>query len=506
MNALVDRVRRRLFGNELLAQGVNAANAALTILILLLLLGTQVLEWYWAALIPALAAAAGIYLARRRMPGRYAVAQILDARMGLEDSLSTAVYFSQRENAGGSAEGVRRLQADRAEKLAASVDARKAAPFRMPRTVYLLAGLFLVAGGLFALRYGLSRTLDLKPPLARMIRQQFGWNQKKDLARNDRRNKPPQPNDPEDDAASKDPDQKGAAQPDAAANEQASTDPAAPQQRGGSSEDKKQADNTANAADEQEAQAEKSPDSANDPANSNGQSNKSESPQYGGKPNDNSSSDNSSWMNKLKDAFASLMPRPSPPRSGQGPDQGNQDKQKSQQNGGKPQQGKDGQQNADQQGDAQDGQSGENGQDQQQDPNGKSAAKNDSQQKSKQPGSGIGSQDGDKSIKQAQQLEAMGKLSEIYGKRAANITGEATVEVQATSQQLKTQYVQRGAQHSQTGSEIDRDVVPVSLQGYVEQYFEQLRKQSPPPAGKGTPSKTAAPAASTDKSQEDRKQ
>jgi hypothetical protein len=73
----------------------------------------------------------------------------------------------------------------------------------------------------------------------------------------------------------------------------------------------------------------------------------------------------------------------------------------------------------------------------------------------------------------------MGKISEILGKRSANITGEATVEVQSTSQQLHTQYVQRGAQHTQGGTEISRDEIPVALQSYVEQYFEQVRKQAP---------------------------
>jgi hypothetical protein len=53
------------------------------------------------------------------------------------------------------------------------------------------------------------------------------------------------------------------------------------------------------------------------------------------------------------------------------------------------------------------------------------------------------------------------------------------VEVQSTSQQLHTPYAQKGAQHSQGGAEISRDEVPVALQPYVQQYFEQLRKQNP---------------------------
>jgi hypothetical protein len=74
----------------------------------------------------------------------------------------------------------------------------------------------------------------------------------------------------------------------------------------------------------------------------------------------------------------------------------------------------------------------------------------------------------------------MGKISEIIGKRSANVTGEATVEVQSTSQQLRTPYTPRGAQHSQGGAEIGRDEIPAALQLFVERYFEQARKPAPP--------------------------
>jgi hypothetical protein len=505
---LVHQVRRRLFGNDLLAQGANASSAALFVLILLLLLGTQVLSWYWIVLVPALAAAAGLFRARRRMPAPYAVAQMVDARMGLADTLSTALYFSQApEGPGEMAPSVRRHQHEQAERLAATVDARRAAPYSVPRTIYLVAALALVASTLFAVRYGLNRKLDLKPPLASMLQQQFGWNQKKDPARANRRKAAPKPGDPEDAPdAGQVPDQKGAAQPDpTGGNEQAAADPGNTDQKGGVA-DKKKSDSPANGAGEdQEAQAEKGNDSqGNDSANATPQNGKGDQSQSGGKQDSNNAGDNSSWMNKLKDAFQNLMSRANPQKGGQGQDPSNQDKQqgKGQQSAGKQQSGKDSQPSGDQAGDAQDGQSGEDGKSQQ-DPDGKSAGKNEGQQSSKQPGSGIGSQDGDKSIKQAQQLEAMGKLSELYGKRAASITGEATVEVQSTSQQLRTQYVQRGAQHSQSGAEIDRDVIPLALQGYVERYFEQMRKQAPPaPAGtKAGAAKTAAPAAPADKKQ-----
>ena len=187
----------------------------------------------------------------------------------------------------------------------------------------------------------------------------------------------------------------------------------------------------------------------------------------------------------MKDAVQNVLSRLKPQQGNQpsqqqsGADQGQKQAGNNKQNGGKQQQqAKNGQQQGDPQGDAQDGQQGDeakNAQDQE----GKGSGKSDTHQASKQPGSGIGSQDGDKSIKQAEQLAAMGKITEILGKRSANITGESTVEVQNTSQTLKTQYVQRGGQHTQGGAEINRDEVPVALQSFVEQYFEQVRKQAP---------------------------
>ena len=70
--------------------------------------------------------------------------------------------------------------------------------------------------------------------------------------------------------------------------------------------------------------------------------------------------------------------------------------------------------------------------------------------------------------------------SSAFGRRV----GEATVEVQSTSQQLHTPYAQSGSEHTQGGAEISRDEVPVALQPYVQQYFEQLRKQAPPTPAK----------------------
>jgi len=105
------------------------------------------------------------------------------------------------------------------------------------------------------------------------------------------------------------------------------------------------------------------------------------------------------------------------------------------------------------------------------------------------------SRDGAKDAKLAEQLAAMGKISEIIGKRSANVTGEVTVEVNNSKQQLKTPYTESKASHGESGGEINRDEVPVAFQQYVQQYFEQLRRQ--PAAPKGTGKSAAAPSKDT---------
>ena len=85
----------------------------------------------------------------------------------------------------------------------------------------------------------------------------------------------------------------------------------------------------------------------------------------------------------------------------------------------------------------------------------------------------------------------MGKISEIIGKRSANVTGEVTIEVNSSKQQLRTQYSDSAAIHKEAGGEINRDEVPAAFQQYVQQYFEQVRKQAAPAKGAG---KGAGPA------------
>jgi hypothetical protein len=479
---LVKRARRRLFHNELFSQGAYAAVAVLIAFILLLLFGTGILDWRWMLAVSTLAMAAALYRARKRLLSPYAAAQVVDRRLGLADTISTAVYF-QEESAQPVSPSIRQFQLERAVRVAQSADVRRAVPYATPRGVYLMAVLVLVAGSLFGLRYGLMGRLDLKPPLARVLQQQLGWQERPEVARNIKRQPPQLPNQPDDAASVNDPDQAQSMQPDTSANDgsDAPNDSSAEKSDSTKSDAQKDGNRAGKPGDEgdQDAQGESAPPQSDDKSGEQS-GNQDRKQQSAGKPDASNSGENSSLMNKAKDLLQNLLSSLKPPQSNSGNQQANRDPHTPQGKGlPKQQKDKSGQAQRGQEGDQPEGQQGEQGQDQQdQQGNGR----NDSQQANKQPGSGAGNQDGDKRIKQAEDLAAMGKITEILGKRSANLSGEATVEVESTSQQLKTAYAPGAAQHGQSGSEIDRDEIPVAMEPYVQEYFKQARQQAPPAA------------------------
>jgi hypothetical protein len=485
----VRRARHRILANEALRHAAYAASAALASLIVLLLLGTQILGWPWLLLLPAAALAAGAYTTWRRAPSAYRVAQRLDHNLRLADALSTAVFFAQSGSVDRGGD-MRRAQWSQAESIAAGVDPRRAIPLRMPRALYAAALLALAAGSLFALRYGLARRLDLRPPLARMLQDKLGYTETRQAARDRQKPAVHDPKRPEDAGFSLDEaGQKAPGELDAAPDSALDTvgEPDAVNQTGASRpESAKAAKSTplegeqnqgeeaegvsANPGDQQSADGRKGP-SAGKP----GKQGQGDGQQEAAA----NSNENSSLLGKFRDAMSSLMNRVRQQAGAQGAQQaGAQKGQQKSQSGNNGQNGKQGQQPGDgQQADAKDGQPGDDSESAQSAQPG-SPGESGQQPATKQPGSGIGRQDGSKDVKLAEQLAAMGKISEIIGKRAANVTGELTVEVENSNQQLRTPYAQRDAHHAEAGGEIHRDEVPVGLQAYVQQYFEQVRKQA----------------------------
>lgn len=488
---LIDRARRRLILNETLGQIVSAGAFAAGGLALVLFLGTRYLEW-WMILLPA-----GVVLCLggvrmwRRFPGAYAIAQRLDHGAGLPDLLSTAIHF--RGNAAYNPEFLERQRAQ-AESAARQFDLASAIPYRFPRALYPLVALSLLASGLVVLRYSLTRSLDLRAPLTEALFED-------QLAHQARRQQP---------AANKSwkalkaaetlmarlnmsasPDQRR----DQDELDQAIDQALAPPSQGNAGQGQKSEkgagkngqQNTANSPEQgKNGDPLDGKESANSSPNQDG---KSPDSQQNGAPSDknqngNSSDGNSSsLLSKLKDAVSNMFSRSrqdggeSQKGAQQNADMAKADRQSSEKNsGGKGQQQGQAQTDADEGDPNGDPQQGEQAQ-------GKNGTKT-AAQNSAQAGSGIGSQDGAKDLRAAAQLKAMGKISEIIGKRAATVTGETMVEVQSGNQQLKTDYTQKSASHGDANSDLNRDEIPAALQTYVANYFEQVRKTAPPSSPK----------------------
>jgi hypothetical protein len=484
INELVGRARRRYLYNEMLAQGAWAGSAAMAAVIILLLTGTQLLDWRWLVILPLATLAVGTWRTLRRVPRPYAVAQVIDRRLHLADSLSTALFFySPGRNA---APEVCEWQRAQAERLCAGINVRDAVPFTMPRAVYSMAALGVAATSLFALRYGLDRRLDLDKPLARIIQQAFGLEQQQ-LAALEKKQEPRRktPATKELEGLSLQDQLPDAGQPNTADNAFDTTAASEnqkkmPEQRG------IQVKSSGEQSGEDSEATDEMADSSTG-GNDNGQQGKNGQNQNGkesaGKQSpEGADGNNSSLMAKFKEAMQNILSRMKQQPSGTagGPKQQASNAQNGKQ--GKPQQG---QGEANRQGQQQSGgqetnsQEGQPGSESQtaQNAMGRGQGQGGEENPSKQPGSGIGKQDGSKDVKLAEQLAAMGKISEIIGKRAAHVSGEVTVEVQNSSQQLATPYSKRTATHGETTAEINRDEVPVALQPYVQQYFEQVRRQ-----------------------------
>jgi hypothetical protein len=491
IEALIRRARRRYIGNELLAQGAYAVSAGMAGVILLLITGTQLLDWPFLVAITVGSLALGAYRTLRRVPSSYAIAQLVDRRLSLADVLSTALFFSTPAAKGS--ESMRAGQRTQAERAAQQADLSRAVPFAMPRAVYALAALGVVASGLFALRYGFARTLDFRTSLARIVMDNFSGSAQQEAAlhKGTRALSPdapkpigltipegeqsPRPLDPAPDSAL-----------DTVGVPDAVNDPLHPNQSQGKvrseSSGSEKAEGEQGDSETSEGADSSSAESQPDGLHSAASGKESDAP-HTGKPESSNPDANSSLMAKLRDAMSNLLSKmhqqggggsQHQSNNGQNPQKPGAQKAGQRQNGsaGEGQQQNGGQESADAEG-QQASVEGKNGQNSQ----AQGAGHSNDQQGANQPGSGIGRQDGNKDTKLAEQAAAMGKISEIIGKRSANVTGEITVEVPSSQQHLQTPYSKSNATHADTGGEISRDEVPEILQQYVQQYFEQIRKQ-----------------------------
>jgi hypothetical protein len=485
--------------NLLIEQGSFSLTLVFGGAILLLILGTQILNWYWLLLLFAVSLGVGAYRGRNKILSHYRVAQSIDAELGLHDALSTAYFFANRSDLGSASPELIEKQRGTAETLARNTDLRQGIPFVTPKTLYINAALALAAFTMLGVRYGITRSMDLRASLIHVDFDGF-FSSPKEVADAKKRGRMPFEKDNPDTAAAEPWDSKTSdlepqpntpmetvedtetANPDGAdanAKSQANGKDETPKGDDLLNSPDKKGENSANNSDKP-GEAKDSPDGDQSGKQDNAQQNSDKG---------SNSGENSSLAEKMKDAISNLMAKlKSQPKSTDGK-QGGSQSQANQQSAQKQAQ------NQNQKGNQGDQQSENNANSQsqgdQQSQNGaqqsaqsQSEARN-SDQTTKDGKSGIGKQDGDKTARQAEQQAAMGKISEIIGKRTANISGEVMVEVSSGKQQLKTQYSQRDAKHAEAGGEINRDEVPLAYQQYVQQYFEEIRKE---PATKAKPS------------------
>lgn len=475
ISRLIEQGRRRSALQLILDQFGWGAAACLAAFIVLLLVGTQVLDWYWPVLLLFVTVAIGWARSRKRLPGEYQVAQKLDQALSLKDLLSTAFHY--QDVAARADPAFVQTVAVQAEEAASTADARVAIPIYMPRGAWAATAMFAVAATLFIARYGILRTFDLSAPIAQIsfdtltgapqaVKSPVQIAQKttfpdpfnlsvpdSELSNVSEKDMAVQESlrtmDVQDPSKAGRQGQKG--EQSAAQDEEQSEE----SQEGESAEgSKKQA--PAGAKDGQRP-------GAQDPRQKQGQA-----PKDGG------------LMDKMRDALANLMEKMGIEQKGgdQKQNAANKDGQKGQQK---------------EKGQSQPGKPNEQGEPDASQPGQQQADSDSAQQaKSNQPGnspeqasnsekSGIGKQDGNKDTELAEQRAAMGKLSELLGKRSLNMQGEVMVEVtNSKNQQLKTPYVTRAASHVEAGGEVSRDEVPLHLQDYVQRYYDKVRTPATP--------------------------
>ena len=477
---------------------------------MLLLVGAQILNGYWLVLLFAGGLAASAYRSRAQVLPAYQVAQSLDRRLDYKDALSTAYYFSLHPERPESRDFVEH-QRRAAEDLARSADLQRGVPFQVPRTAYVNLALVAVAFGMFGLRYGIRRSLDLRSPLVHIgFNGLFGSSPKVADAR---RGKLPGDGDGPRDSASQDANESQTNQPEPGADaapqlsdtsdpNNASTPPDGDAKAGTkSTEQLPPGTNPLDSGEKGESSLpnDSKANASNGADSKSGQQNGSQDAKNAKEGNQSGNpSDNSSLASKLRDALSNLLAKMKP-QSKMG---GGKPNDSSQSSSAQPQQGEkqegDAKSPSQEQAEASANSQSEGEQQQggtQQAQQGKSEGRSNNQPNSPDGKSGIGKQDGDKAAREAAELAAMGKISEIIGKRAQNISGEVMVEVSPGKQQLKTQYSQQNASHSDAGGEINRDEVPLAYQQYVQQYFAQIRKL---PAAKSKAAPESKPSATPD--------
>jgi hypothetical protein len=474
LDDLIRSARRRTIWQLSLARALWAVTVALAAASLLLILGTGVVAWYVPPAVFALALGVALWTLRGRLPREYGTAQTLDSALHTSDLLSSAWYASN--SVAASRSHFAPLLFEQAEAAARVADPRAALSWRWPLSSRWMGGMAVATLALFGVRYGVLHTLDLSASVVTVMFDTFTGQSVADSKKVARPNaKLPQPmqiglNEPGDVLENNPPDDvlksyEVAGQSNSGASKNVSSPDQQNQQREpGDSSSPEDASNDVSLPEGAQgmstaANQQKSGDVKNQP-----------------RPDARQQKKDSGLLDKMRDALASVMDKlklnskaSENQQSAEAQEAQRQNAQRQSDKGspspGKPQQGDPQSQQSQEQADS--SQAGQ-----------KSQSESPAQNANDQQHSGIGKQDGAKNTEMAKDAEAMGKLSELIGKRSMNLQGEMMVEVENTrNPQLRTPYLNRSAAHGEAGGDLSRDEVPLRHQEFVRRYYEHVRKQ-----------------------------
>jgi len=484
---LVASARKRSITNLIAEQAAAGLCAALAGFLILLLAGSDALAWPWLIVLFGGGAAWSAWRTWQGLPSLYEVAQRIDRRLNLSDTLSTAIAFATKPEQ--ASETAWHLQRASAEAASSGVTPAQAAPYQMPRQAKWLAGLLAATVILLGIRLGVLGTLDLSHPLvaglseylpAKVAEVAADGFAKSKPGPGDNPEKPGEENQdkPQDDK--KDNEQAGVPQPD---QQPQMGDNADQQPQFG--DDQQNPEDMPQNAQNNDGQQKSDQQREGKPSDNQAAKNENESDSNQQQASNKQPNEQQSLLDKVRDSLSNLMNKM------QQQQKGNQNGQKQNQQNQQQQGAQKDQQQANQQGQGQqqseqsaDKQQGASQKDAEAKPDQNSSSESNQKSASKDPKTGHGTQDGKKEIQQAQQqAEAMGKISEIIGQRSKTVQGEIMLDRKASQQhELKTAYAEKDAFHREAGSDLRRDEIPVDLQHYVQQYFTKIRQTPAPPA------------------------
>lgn len=488
--ATVERGYQRVLQQHALRDAGLALAIALAGPVLLLALGTELFPAPLLALFLAAGVAAAGYHWWKSKPIPYRVAQVLDARWGTEDQIATAYYFTREASTDVPAV---QSQRQRAALAATAGDLAIGLPFETPRSMYWLGGMALLSLALFGVRYGTQASLNLGPPLWPVSQGATsagaGQQHDEEQARASDEGDDPAPSlDNQGKLKKAEKAQKKEALPidalaaDAGGDGEGNEEVITPEVEGLSTGEEF-GDELAMNAPKQDAPQGEQGDSSEKKA---GDGTEGSSGDKQGDQNEDWNEGSNSLLDKLKDAFQNMLARMNMEDTQQGQPSSQQappsdERQTADQStGAGKQQGED---DAKAEGlnatnsQMSEGETTEGASDQM--AQGQGGKDNPNKGSEGQSGAGAGSEDGAKeALEEYAQMQAMGQLSELYQKRAEEISGEVMIETEQAQQTARTPYADRQPGHQDRGGEVSRDEIPLAYQSYIKNYFKNLESKN----------------------------